>query len=415
MTKRVVVTGMGAISAIGNNIGEFWSSLRAGKSGIGPITRFDPERTPAKVAAEVKDFDPNNYWDRRVSQRMSTFSQYAVIAATEAWKNAGLADNDTIDTTRAMTIIGNGIGGAETITESHVKLFDKGPKRIPPMTIPKLIINEAGGNISMELGLHGAAHTVVTACASGTDAMGHALDAIRAGRADIVVTGGTEAAITEWTIGGFCTIKALSTNFNDTPEVASRPFDKDRDGFVMGEGAGILVLEELGHALARGATIYGELAGYGGTADAYHLTAPDPEGAGAARAIKLALEDAGLSPEDIDYINAHGTSTPVNDPVETKAIKAAMGEHAYKLKVSSTKSMTGHCLGAAGAFEAIASFMAMKEGFCPPTINLNEPDEECDLDYVPHVGVESPIRASLSTSLGFGGHNGVLAMKRWDG
>ena len=333
-----------------------------------------------------------------------------MAAATDAWKDAGL-DKGGVAPERAAVILGNGIGGREVDTEAYKMLAERGPSRLSPMTIPKIIPNEAAGNISMNLNIKGQVHTVVTACASGTDAMGVALDAIRAGRADVVVTGGTEAAITEFSIGSFCALKALSTKYNDTPLKACRPFDKNRDGFIMGEGAGVLVIEELEHARRRGARIYAELAGYGGTGDAFHLTAPQPDGEGAVRAIRLALADAGLQPEAVDYINAHGTSTPLNDPMETKAIKTVFGEHARRLKVSSTKSMTGHLIGAAGGVEAIVCVLALRDQFYPATINYETPDPECDLDYVPNVGVRAPLRVALSTSLGFGGHNGVLIFK----
>ncbi len=411
--RRVVVTGMGAISPIGVGINEFWNAIRTEQCGVGPITRFDASDFPCRIAAEVKDFKPEQYFDKRIVQRTAGFSQFAMIAGEEAWKDAGLDKFSFDDPNRCSVLLGNGIGGLEIDDESHRKLFEKGPSKIPAMTIPKMIANEAAGNLSMHLGIRGSAHTLLTACASGTDAIGFALDRIRAGRADVVLTGGTESTVTAYGIGGFCQLKALSTAFNDTPHRASRPFDKDRDGFVMGEGAGILVIEELEHARKRGARIYAELAGYGATADAYHLTAPSPDGEGAARAIRLALEDAALATTDIDYINAHGTSTPTNDPVETAAIKLALGEHAYKIKVSSTKGMMGHSLGAAGGLEAIISILAIRDGFFPATINLDEPDPLCDLDYVPNKGQSGTIRVAASTSLGFGGHNGVVVFKQF--
>jgi 3-oxoacyl-[acyl-carrier-protein] synthase II len=315
---------------------------------------------------------------------------------------------------RTAVILGNGIGGREVDHEAHKTLFEKGAQRISPMAIPKLIINEAAGNISMALNAKGPVLTIVTACASGTDAIGVALDVIRSGRADVVITGGTEAAITQVAIGGFCALGALSTKHNDAPEKACRPFDLNRDGFIMGEGAGVLIIETLEHAQKRGARIHAELAGYGATGDAFHLTAPEPSGDGAARAIRVALQDAGLKPTDIDYFNAHGTSTPINDPMETQAIKLAFGDEARRLKVSSTKSMTGHMIAAAGAVEAIICVLACRDGFCPPTINYETPDPACDLDYVPNVGVTMPVRAAVSTSLGFGGHNGALVIKRFD-
>ncbi len=410
--RTVVITGAGTINALGKNVPEFWQALRENRGGIGPITRFDPGDVPCRIAAEVKDYKPVDHLEHRLAQRTALFSQFAIIAGEEAWKDAGLDGFAFEDPDRACILLGSGIGGLDADTEAQLKMYEKGPSRIPAMTIPKMIANEAAGNLSMHLGIRGIAHTIITACSSGTDAIGHALAAIRSGQSDVVLTGGTEGAITRFSIGGFSAIKALSTAFNATPEKGSRPFDKDRDGFVMGEGAGILILEELEHAKKRGAKIYAELAGYGGTSDAYHLTAPDPDGAGAARAMRIALKDAGLRPEDVDYINAHGTATPTNDPVETAAIKSAFGEHARRLKVSSTKGAIGHCLGAAGAIEAIACLLAIREQYYPATLNHDEPDPLCDLDYVPNVGQNGPVRAALSNSLGFGGHNGVLAFRK---
>ncbi|MDD2598465.1 MAG: beta-ketoacyl-ACP synthase II [Kiritimatiellae bacterium] len=409
---KVLITGVGAITPIGKSVPEMWQSIRDGVSGIGTTTKFDPVNVDSKVSAEVKDFDFSVYAEKKLARRMGLFTQYAVAAAKEAWTDSGLEQN-LPDPERVAVMIGNGIGGVEVDMEAYKVLFERGPGRLSPMMIPKLIANEAAGNISIMLNAKGAVHTMVTACASGTDALGIALDMIRAGRADVVIAGGTEATITEYCVGGFCAMKALSTKYNDTPTKSCRPFDLNRDGFVMGEGAGIMILESEAHAKARNAKVYAELAGYGGTGDAYHLTAPDPEAAGAKRAFTLALKDAGMAPEEVDYVNAHGTSTPLNDPMETKAIKDAFGEHAYKLKVSSTKSMTGHLLGAAGAVEAIVCALAIKEGFYPPTINYETPDPECDLDIVPNKGVEGEINVAVSSSLGFGGHNGVLAFKKY--
>jgi 3-oxoacyl-[acyl-carrier-protein] synthase II len=411
--RRVVVTGLGAVTPIGNSVKDTWSSIQAGKSGIGYIDRFDTSEFKVKIAAQVKDFKASDRIDKRDARKMALFTQYAVYSALEAIEDSGL-DLDSLDKDRLSTIVGVGIGGFEVLEEAYEKLHTKGPSRIPPMLIPKLIANEAPGNIAIALGATGPSFAVTTACASGTDAIGQALMHIRHGQTDICVCGGTESTITQIGIGGFEVLQTLSTEFNETPEKASRPFDKDRDGFVMGEGAGILILEELEHALARGAKIYAEVAGYGMSCDANHLTSPHPEAEGAVKAMQWALKDAGLKPEAIDYINAHGTSTPVNDPIETLAIKKAFGDHAYKLKMSSTKSMTGHLIGAAGGVEAIISIKALEEGFYPPTINLEQADEACDLDYVANTGVKGEINAVLSNSLGFGGHNGVIIFKRYN-
>ncbi|MCK9548848.1 MAG: beta-ketoacyl-ACP synthase II, partial [Sphaerochaeta sp.] len=340
------------------------------------------------------------------------FTKYAAHAAAQAYHQAGLSP-ETVDPYRSGVYIGNGIGGFEIVEENLAKLFERGVQGVAPLTIPKLIANEAAGNIAIQFGIKGPAHTTVTACASGTDAIGEAFSAIRFGLVDLAVTGGTEAAITRLAIAGFCRLQALSTKYNDTPHRASRPFDASRDGFVMGEGAGILILESLTHAKARGATILGEVVGYSMTCDAFHLTAPDPDGDGAARAMAAAVKMAGIEVESVDYINAHGTSTPVNDPMETKAIKRVFGEHAYRLKVSSTKSMTSHLIGAAGAVEAIVCLLAIRDQFYPPTINLEEADSECDLNYVPTVGLSGHIEYAMSNSLGFGGHNGVLLVKAY--
>lgn len=408
---RVLVTGMGVISPVGQTVDEMWSNIRNGVGGIGPITRFDPSRVDAKVAAEVKNFDITKYVDFKESKRMALFTQYAVAAAKQAWTDAKLGEYSALNPERVAVVIGTGIGGKDVDDEAYKVLFERGPSRLSPMVIPKLIANEAAGNVSIVLNAKGAAHTMVTACASGTDAMGYALDLLRVGRADVVIVGGTEATISEYCVGGFCAMKALSTKRNATPEKACRPFDADRDGFIMGEGSAVLVLETEAHAKARNAKAYVEFAGYGASSDAYHLTAPDPEASGASRAIKLALEDAGIKPEEVDYVNAHGTSTPLNDPMETKAVKTVFGAHAYKLKMSSTKSMTGHLLGAAGALEACICSLAIRDGFYPPTINYENPDPACDLDIIPNKGIAAPMRVAISTSLGFGGHNGVVVFK----
>jgi 3-oxoacyl-[acyl-carrier-protein] synthase II len=413
MKRRIVVTGLGAVTPLGNTVAELWDGIKAGKSGVGPITYFDTAEYAAKIAAEVKNFDAGAFMDKKDARKMDPFTQYAAAASAQAVADAGIKAGENVDPERFGVIIGNGIGGITTLESSFWALFEKGPGRIPPMTIPKLISNEGPGNVAIMVNAQGPCCSVVTACASGTDAIGSAAAWIRSGLCDVMIAGGTEAAITKMGVGGFCVIQTLSTRYNDEPQRASRPFDKDRDGFVIGEGAGILVLEELEHALARGAKIYAEFGGYGMTCDANHLTAPHPEGRGATLAMKAALADAGLAPEDIDYINAHGTSTPVNDPIETVAIKNAFGPHAYRLKVSSTKSMTGHLVGAAGGVEAIISILAIRDRFYPATINLEEPDPACDLDYVPNTGVSGEIRAAMSNSLGFGGHNGVVVFKRY--
>ena len=412
--RRVVITGMGVISPIGKSVPEFWDSLSKGKSGAGPITRFDSSEVESKIVAEVKDFNPSDYMSKKESQKMALFTQYAVAAASEALTQSGLESDVNIPAERLGVILGNGIGGIDVGEASFEQLLKGGSKRMKPLTVPLMIPNEAAGNISMKFQAKAPTWTMVTACASGTDAIGFALDTIRTGRADALITGGTEACICNFTISGFCRLKALSTGYNDTPEIASRPFDKNRDGFVMGEGAGILVLEELEHAKARGAKILGEVAGYGASSDAFHLTAPNPDGSGAARAIKLALEDSNMNSSDVDYFNAHGTSTLINDVTETNAIKLALGEDAYRIAISSTKGMTGHCVGAAGGIEAIASVLAIQNSFIPPTINLDEADELCDLDYVPNVGRKAPVSVALSSSLGFGGHNAIIALKRYE-
>lgn len=365
-----------------------------------------------KIAAEVKDFDPALWMDSKNARKMARFAQFAVAASRQAWIDANL-DGANIDATRIGISIGNGIGGFEVLEASMRRYYDGGPHRLPPLTIPELISNEAAANISMELGIKGFALSTMTACTSGTDALGMALDLLRAGRCDICLAGGTESCIVGIPVAGFSKLHALSTR-NDDPQTASRPFDKDRDGFVMGEGAAMLVLEDYDHAKARGAHIYAELAGYGLSCDAYHITAPDATGEQGRRAIELALADANVRPDEVQYYNAHGTSTPMNDPIETKMLKDAFGDHAYQMKVSSTKSMTGHLIAASGAIEALFCTLAIHDGFYPPTINLTNPDLEagCDLDYVPNQGVEGEINVALSGSLGFGGHNGVLVLRK---
>ncbi len=410
--NKAVITGMGVISPIGNDIDSFWAAIKAGKSGLGPITRFDATEFDSKVAAEVKNFDPGLYMDKKDARKMALFTQFAVAAAVQAWKEAAL-DGSAVDMERTAVVMGNGIGGIEIFEESHKKLLSSGPSRMLPLTVPLMIGNEAAGNIAIHFGIKGPAFTAVTACASGADALGQALDMIRSGRADVVVTGGTEGAISAFAVGGFCMLKALSTAYNDHPEKASRPFDAARDGFVIGEGAGVVIVESEAHAKARGAKILVELAGYGATCDAYHITAPEPSGDGGARAISLAVRDAGLKPEDIAYYNAHGTSTQMNDPIETQMVKKAFGAHAKNIKVSSTKSMTGHMIAAAGAVESIICALAIRDGFFPPTINLDRADDACDLDYVPNTGVPGRIDAAASGSLGFGGHNACVVLRKY--
>ena len=412
---------MGVISPIGNSTGEFSAALKAGKSGITKITQFDTTGFDVTIAGEVKDFDPSRWIEKKESRKMARFTQFAVAASFQALEQAGLLGpvNEegrrlvTSDAERTGVVMGNGMGGFEIVTESFHKLFESGPKRMLPLTVPLMIANEAAGNISMIFGAKAMAYTQVTACASGADALGQALDLIRAGRADVIISGGTEATITAFAIGSFQMLKALSTKRCNEPEKASRPFDADRDGFVLGEGAGVLILESEEHARSRGAKIIAEFAGYGATADAYHITAPDPSGKSGGEAIKKALADAGLKPEDIQYYNAHGTSTGINDPTETKMLKYAFGEHAYRMKVSSIKSMTGHCVSGSGVFEAIACILAINEGFFPPTINLENPDPECDLDYVPNKVQYGNINAAASGNLGFGGHNGVVVFRKY--
>jgi 3-oxoacyl-[acyl-carrier-protein] synthase II len=411
--ERVVVTGMGTVNPLGTSIEQFWNHIKEGVSGIGPITKFDTTDYPAKIAGEVRDFDPSDLLDRKETRGMADFTKFAVHASVQAMNQAKL-ETGAFDPYRSGVYIGNGIGGFEVVEENLYKLYERGPHAVAPLTIPKLISNEAAGNIAIHFGMQGPCHTTVTACASGTDAIGDAFNAIRFGQVDVALTGGTEAAITKLSVAGFCRLQALATRYNDTPQIASRPFDKERDGFVMGEGAGMLVLESLSHAKKRGATILGEIAGYSMTCDAYHLTAPNPDGEGAARAMQAAVSMAGAKLEEVDYINAHGTSTAANDSMETKAIKRVFGEHAYKLKVSSTKSMTSHLIAAAGAVEAIVCLLAIRDQYYPCTLNLTNPDSECDLDYVPNKGKEGTIRYAMSNSLGFGGHNGVLVFKAYN-
>ncbi len=410
--KRVVVTGLGVITPIGNDTRTFWDALVSGKSGAGPITYFDTSNNNSRIAAEVKRFKPEEHLDRKVVRKTEQFCQFAIVAAREAFSDAGFS-KDSINSDRFGVIIGVGIGGIGLIEKQNQILVNKGPRRVTPFLIPKIIPNMASAMVAIDLGLKGPNSCVVTACASGTNATGDAFRTIQRGDAIYMITGGAEAAITPLGLAGFDNMHAI-TRRNDAPEKASRPFDKERDGFLLAEGAGILVLEELEHAKSRGAKIYCEIVGYGFSGDAYHLTAPPPEGEGAARAMRAALNDAGIPPSAVDYINAHGTSTPLNDKTETQAIKTVFGEHAYKLAISSNKSMIGHMLGAAGAAEAVATALTIHEGKIPPTINYENPDPDCDLDYVPNTARTAPVNIAISNSLGFGGHNAVIVMRRWE-
>ncbi len=413
--NRVVVTGVGAITPVGNSVQEFWKALLEGRSGVRKLSRFDPSNFSCHIAAEVLDFDPTKYLNPKEVRKTDKFVHYAIAATYEAISDSKL-NLDAENKNRIGVIIGSGIGGLHTVEEEHTKFFKRGPvngpRKISPFLIPMLIVNMASGQVSITFKLKGPNTAVATACATGNHAIGDAFRIIQRGDADVMIAGGSEAAITRMGFGGFCSLRALSTR-NDEPEKASRPFDKDRDGFVMGEGAGIVILEELEHALKRNAPIYCEIAGYGMSGDAYHITAPDPGGEGAANCMKLCIEDADLKPEQIDYINAHGTSTVYNDKVETIAIKKIFGTHAKKLAVSSTKSVVGHLLGAAGGVETVVCALAVKHDIAPPTINLENPDPECDLDYVPNKPRKMKINAAISNSLGFGGHNACLAFKKF--
>ena len=410
--RRVVITGLGAITPIGNNVEEFWNGIKEGKCGIEEIKAFDISNFKVKLAAEVKNYNAEDYFEKREAKRLDKFSQYAIIAAREAWKDSKL-DKEKENMERVGIVVGSGIGGIKTIETENKKCIEKGPDRVSPMYIPMGILNMATGNVAIDIGAKGESVAMVTACASGTHCIGEAFRMVKHGYQDIVLAGGTEASITPLSIAGFTNIKALSKSEDKTR--ASIPFDKERNGFVMGEGAGVIILEELEHALARGAKIYAEIVGYGATSDAYHITSPAPGGEGGARAMKLAMEEANVKPEDITYINAHGTSTPLNDSCETQAIKTALGEeNAKKVMVSSTKGHTGHLLGAAGGIEAIVCTKSLEEGFVPATINYKVPDEECDLDVVPNKGRKTEVKYAISNSLGFGGHNSSILLKKWN-
>ncbi len=408
--RRVVVTGMGAITPIGLNVEDFWKAVKANTVGIDFIKSFDATGFKAQVAAEVKDFDPQNWMDFKAAKRMEKFSQYAVAAAIEAMKDSGL-DMETEDAYRVGTSVGVGVGSLDAMEREHKKLLEKGPSRINPLLVPLMITNMASGNVAIQLGLKGKSINVVTACASGTNSIGEAFRSVQHGEADVMFAGGAESSVTPIGVGGFCALTALSTSTD--PFKASIPFDKDRNGFVMGEGAGVVVLEELEHAKKRGAKIYAEVIGYGCSSDAYHITSPAEDGSGAARAMTNAMEEAGVKPSEVDYINAHGTSTHHNDLFETRAIKLAFGDAAKDVKISSTKSMVGHLLGAAGAVEFVACVKSIEDGYIHPNVGLTETEEEMDLDYVKGEGINCDVNVVLSNSLGFGGHNATLALKKY--
>ena len=412
MSRRVVITGLGTVNPLGKDTGTFWQRVQAGESGIGPVTRFDASDFSSRIAGEIPDFSDRHVLESRESRRMDLFSRFAIVAAMEALGDAGI-DPDGLDPDRIGVLLGVGFGGMDTLELEFKHLFARGPKGVHPLLVPKMISNIAAGHIAIRIRAYGPSYTVVSACASATDAIGESYRWIKDGATDIMLSGGTEAPVSSLALAGFCVLQAVSTKFNDDPARASRPFDGARDGFVLGEGAGILVLEELEHARRRGAPIYAELSGYGATCDANHLTAPHPKGLGAVNAMRMALTTGGVPADDVDYINAHGTSTQLNDATETAAIKQVFGDHATELKVSSTKSQVGHLLGAAGAVEAVATVLAIRDQYFPPTINHEQPDPACDLDYVPNEGRPGAIEAALSNSFGFGGHNAVLAFRRY--
>lgn len=413
MKRRVVVTGLGAVTPLGIGAEKTWKALCAGKSGIGRISRFDTTNFQTKIAGEVKDFDPEDFLDKKQVRRMDSFVHYCMASTIMAMDDSKLEVANQ-DAERIGVLIGTGLGGLPTLEKNHTLLLEGGPKKISPFFIPMMIANMAPGQVAIHFGIKGPNTCVVTACAAGSHAIGDSYKVIQRGDADIMVTGGTEATITPLNIGGFNAMKAISTN-NDEPEKASRPFDKNRDGFVPAEGAGTIILEELELALKRGANIYAEIVGYGLTGDAFHITAPDPQGSGAARCMKMALNDANILPSEVDYINAHGTSTPMNDTIETIAIKTIFNEYSKKVPVSSTKSMTGHLLGAAGGVEAVFTILTIRDGIIPPTINYETPDPDCDLDYVPNVARKADVKIAISNSFGFGGTNATLVFKRFEG
>jgi 3-oxoacyl-[acyl-carrier-protein] synthase II len=409
--RRVVVTGLGAVTPIGNNVADYWTGLKQGRCGVGPITRFDATNQTVKIAAEVKGLVPEEHFDRKEIKKLDYFVRYAVVAAREAFKQSGL-NLELHDANEIGVLVGVGMGGVLTIEEQHEVLLNRGPGRVTPFLVPKMIPNMAAGMVSIDLKLKGPNSAVSTACASATHAIGDSFRIIQRGDATAMVCGGAESVITPLSIAGFANMGALSV-CNDTPHCASRPFDANRNGFVMGEGSGILVLEELEHAKSRGANILAEIVGYGLTGDAFHMTSPGPGGEGGARCMRMCLRSGGLQPEEVDYINAHGTSTPLNDKLETQAIKTVFGDHAYKIAVSSNKSMIGHLIGAAGGVEAVATVLTIKEGHIPPTINYSEKDNECDLDYVPNTVRKQDVNVAISNSLGFGGHNATIALKKY--
>ncbi|WP_435921306.1 beta-ketoacyl-ACP synthase II [Paenibacillus sp. DYY-L-2] len=411
MKHRVVITGMGAVTALGQDLDTLWNNLVQGKSGVSKIESFDVSEYPTQIAASVKDFNPEDYIDRKEARKMDRFVQFAVAAATSALKDSGLNIAEQADPERVGVMIGSGIGGLGTWEDQHNVLLQKGPKRVSPFFIPMMIANMASGHVSILFGAKGPNSTAVTACATGTHSIGDSYKLIQRGDADVMICGGAEATIRPTGLAGFCAMRAMSTR-NDDPEKASRPFDSERDGFVMGEGSGILILESLEHAQKRGAKIYAEVIGYGLSGDAHHMTEPDPNGP--ERCMKMAIRDAGIDPSEVDYINAHGTSTPVGDRSETIAIKRAFGEHAGKLAISSTKSMTGHLLGAAGGVEAVICGLTLQHGVIAPTINLEHPDPECDLDYVPNAARKADVRVTMSNSFGFGGHNATIILKKFE-
>jgi 3-oxoacyl-[acyl-carrier-protein] synthase II len=409
--KRVVITGLGAITPLGNDLDAYWQGLLQGRSGIGSITQFDASQHASRIAGEVKGFDPSGYLDRKDVKRMDRFAQFAVVASKQALADAQLEITD-LNAEQVGAIIGTGVGGLRVMEEQQSVYLNKGPSRCSPFMVPMMIANMAAGLTAIHTGAKGPNTCPVTACAAGSNAIGDAFRMVQQGYAQAMICGGTESAVTPLAVAGFASARALSTR-NDDPSQASRPFDRDRDGFVIGEGCGILILESLEHALSRGARIYAEISGYGMTCDAYHMTAPVPGGAGAARCMQLALKDAGVSPEAVSYINAHGTSTPVNDPTETQAIKTALGQAAHAVAISSTKSMTGHLLGGSGGIEGVAAAMAVAHDQVPPTINLDNPDDACDLDYVPNQSRQMPVEVALSNSFGFGGHNVTLVFQKY--